>query len=49
MIEQMQDFAVMAFQFIAYGGGLALLVFAVGTAADTIKFFVFGRKESDPD
>lgn len=49
MQQQIDDFAVMCFQFIAYGGGVALLVFAVGAAADTIKDFCLGHRESDPD
>lgn len=49
MDQQINDFAVMCFQFIAYGGGVALLVFAVGAAADTIKDFCLGHRESDPD
>ena len=49
MQQQIDDFAVMCFQFIAYGGGVALLVFAVGAAADTIKEFCLGHRDCDPD
>lgn len=45
MQQQLSDFAIMVFQFIVYGAGVALLVFAVGTAADTIKTICFGHPD----
>lgn len=42
MLDYLNDFLLMAFKFMAAGGGLALLVFAVGTAADIVKNVVFG-------
>lgn len=47
MAETLNDFAVMCLAFACSGGLLALIVFAVASAADAVKHIVFGYSDKE--
>lgn len=49
MTEFIDDYMLMCLKFMLAGGGLSLIVFAVGTAADIVKGMVLGYVSKTDD